>query len=79
MNTSCLFEHVKAKFEYWVMPFALTNAPATSQSYIDDCLRPYIEHFAVCCLDDIVIYSTDRKEHEEDVFQVLQQLKEFGP
>jgi len=66
------------QFEFRVMPFGLTNAPATFQSYIDDCLRPYIDSFALCYLDDILIYSTNEKEHEEHVRQVLQRLKEFG-
>ena len=35
------------QFEYRVMPFSHTNSPATFQSYIDDCLRPYDDDFAV--------------------------------
>jgi len=64
--------------EYRVMPFGLTNAPAMFQSYIDDCLRAYIDDFAVCDLDDLLIYSANEKEHEELVRQVLQRLKDFG-
>jgi len=60
------------------MLFGLTDAPATFQFYINDCLRPYIDDFAVCYLDDILIYSTNEKDHEEHVRQVLQRLKEFG-
>jgi len=60
------------------MPFGLTNAAATFQSYIEDCLRPYIDDFAASYLDDILIYSTNEKEHEEQVRQVRQRLKEFG-
>jgi len=44
------------QFEYQVMPFGLTDAPATFQAYIDDCLQPYIDDFTVCYLDDILIY-----------------------
>ena len=44
------------QLEYRVIAFGLTNAPATFQSYIDDCLRPYIHDFTVCYLDDILIY-----------------------
>jgi len=66
------------QFEYRFMPLGLTNAPATFQSYIDDCLRPYINDFMVCYLDDILIYSTNEKEHAEHVRQVLQRLKDFG-
>ena len=36
------------QFECQVMPFGLTNAPAKFQAYIDDCLRPFIDNFAVC-------------------------------
>ena len=47
------------------MPFGLTNTPATFQAYLDNCLRPYIDNFAVCYLDDILIYSNNEEEHEE--------------
>jgi hypothetical protein len=57
------------QFEYRVMPFSLTNAPATFQAYIDE--------LAVCYLDNILIYSTNEKEHEEHVRNVLQRLQEF--
>jgi hypothetical protein len=66
------------KFKYRVRPFGLTNAPGTFQSYIDDCLRPDIDDFVVCYLDDILTYATNKKNHEEQVRQVLQQLKKFG-
>jgi hypothetical protein len=66
-----------SQFEYRVMAFGLTNAPAAFQAYIDDCLRPYIDELAVCYLDDILIYSTYEKEHEEHVRNVLQRLQEF--
>jgi RNase H-like domain found in reverse transcriptase/Reverse transcriptase (RNA-dependent DNA polymerase)/Integrase zinc binding domain/Chromo (CHRromatin Organisation MOdifier) domain/Integrase core domain len=66
------------QFEYRVMPFGLTNAPATFQAYMDECLAPYIDDFAVCYLDDILIYSKDPREHEEHVCKVLAKLKEFG-
>ena len=65
------------QFEYRAMPFGLTKAPATFQSYIDDCVRPSIDDFAVFYLDDILIFSTNEKEHEEHVRQVLQRLREF--
>jgi hypothetical protein len=66
------------QFEYRAMPFQLTNALATFQAYIDDCLRPYIDDFTVSYLDDILIYSTKEKEHEDHVRQVLQRLQELG-
>ena len=60
------------------MPFGLTNAPATFQSYIDHCLRPYLDDFAMCYLDDILSYSNNEKEHNEHVRKVLERLRKFG-
>jgi hypothetical protein len=36
------------QFEYRVMPFELTNAPATFQAYLDECVRPYMDELVVC-------------------------------
>jgi len=60
------------------MRFGLTNSPATFEAYIDDCVWYSIDDFAVCYLDDILIYSTDDEEHEEQVRKVLKRLREFG-
>jgi hypothetical protein len=60
------------------VPFGLTKAPATFQSYIDDWLRPYFDTFAVCYLDDILISSANEKEHEDYLSHVRQRLNEFG-
>jgi hypothetical protein len=57
-------------FEYWVMPFGRTNAPATFQADIDD--------FVVCYLDDILIYSEDPTKHKGHVTKVLEKLRKFG-
>ena len=59
MAFQCRFGH----FEYKVMPFELTNAPALFQALINDMLRPCLDHFACPYLDDIVIYSRTLKEH----------------
>lgn len=66
------------QFKYRTMPFSQSNAPAMFQSDMDDCLRPCIDNFVVCYLDDILIHLTNKKEHVEHVREVLQQLKEFG-
>jgi len=44
-------------FESRVMPFELTNAPATFQADINDPLRPFLDRFCTAYLDDILIYS----------------------
>ena len=38
--------------------------------YIDNCPWPYIDDFAVCYLDDILMNSTNDKEHEDYVQKV---------
>ena len=61
-------------FEYCVMPFGLTNAPATFQKVVDHAIRPFLDKFAVCYLDDILIFSKTLEEHRKHVRQVLDAL-----
>jgi len=67
-----------SQYEYHVVPCILKIASATFQLYIYESLWPYIDDFAVCYLDDVLIYSANEQEHEEHVRQVLQRLNEFG-
>jgi hypothetical protein len=43
-------------YEYLVMPFSLTNVPATYQELINNMLRVYLDIFVIAYLDDILIY-----------------------
>jgi hypothetical protein len=65
-------------YEFLVMPFGLTNAPATAQRFMNDTLREYLDLFCVVYIDDILIYSNNKKEHREQVRKVLAKLKEAG-
>jgi len=65
-------------FEFLVIPFGLTNAPATAQRFMNDTLREYLDIVCVCYIDDILIYSRTLKEHRQQVRKVLQKLKEAG-
>ena len=58
-----------------VLPFGLTNSPATYQRYINNVLFDYLDVFCTAYLDDILIYSEDLLEHEEYIKKVLNQLK----
>jgi hypothetical protein len=57
------------------MPFSLTNAPANFQALINDILREYLDIFVVAYLDDILIYSTNEKDHIKQVNLVLETLE----
>jgi transposase InsO family protein len=61
-----------------VLPFGLTNGPATYQRYMNDILFDYLDVFCTVYLDDILIYSEDPLEHELHVRMVLQRLKDAG-
>jgi hypothetical protein len=56
------------------MLFGLTNAPATFQTAIDHTIRHYLDKFAVCYLDDILIYSKTLEEHKKHIKEVLDAL-----
>jgi hypothetical protein len=65
-------------YKYKVVPFGLTNGPATFQRYINDFLFDYLDDFCTAYLDDILIYSSNELEHEEHVWRVIERLQEAG-
>ncbi|GKA89384.1 putative reverse transcriptase domain-containing protein, partial [Tanacetum coccineum] len=58
-------------FEFTVMPFGLTNAPAVFMDLMNRVCRPYLDKFAIMFIDDILIYSKTREEHELQEVQFL--------
>lgn len=65
-------------YKYHVLPFGLTNGPASYQHYMNDVLFEYLNDFVQAYLDDILIYSKTRKEHTRHVRLVLQKLIDAG-
>ena len=63
-------------YEFLVMSFGLTNAPATFMTLMDSVLRPYLGKFVVVFLDDILIYSRSKEEHCEHLRMVFDLLRE---
>ena len=61
-----------------VVPFGLSNGPATYQRYMNDVLIDYLDDFYTAYLDDILIYSEDPLKHESQVKKVLQRLRDAG-
>jgi len=63
-------------YEYLVMPFVVTNAPSVFMDYMNKIFHPYLDSFVVVFIDDILVYSKTREEHEEHLRVVLQTLKD---
>ena len=65
-------------FEYLVMPFGITNAPASFQSYINRVFRPYLDITVIVYLDDVLVFSRNFSQYEKHVREVLKALLKAG-
>ena len=61
-------------YEYTVMSFGLTNAPAYFMYLMNKVFIEFLDKFVVVFIDDILVFSKTEEEHAEHLRLVLQKL-----
>ncbi|GKA70662.1 putative reverse transcriptase domain-containing protein [Tanacetum coccineum] len=62
-------------YEFQVIPFGLTNAPAVFMDLMNRVCKLYLDKFVVVFIEDILIYSKSEEEHAEHLKLILELLK----
>ena len=62
-------------YEFLIMLFELTNAPAAFMYLMNIVFRLYVDQFIVVFIDDIHVYSKDREDHDTHLRVVLETLR----
>ena len=63
-------------YEFFLIPFELTNASDAFLDLMNSVFHPYLDQFVVVFIDDILVYSKDAQEHEHHLRIVLKILRE---
>jgi hypothetical protein len=70
------FQTQQGMFEFFIMPFGLTNVPTTFQVLMNEGLESFMRRFVLVFFDDILIYSSSWSKHLRHVRLVLAKLQE---
>ncbi|GJS74478.1 putative reverse transcriptase domain-containing protein [Tanacetum coccineum] len=62
-------------FEFTVMPFGLTNTPTVFMDLMNRVCKPYLDKFVIVFIDDILIYSKTKEDHENHLRLMLDLLR----
>ena len=62
-------------YEFLMMPFGLTNIPVAFMDLMNRVFQNYLDKFVIVFIDDILVYSRGKEEHEEHLRVVLQTLR----
>ncbi|GJX61603.1 putative reverse transcriptase domain-containing protein [Tanacetum coccineum] len=62
-------------YEFQVMPFGLTNTPVVFMDLMNRVCKQYLDKFVIVFIDDILIYSKSKQDHEKHLKLILELLK----
>ncbi|GJR85595.1 putative reverse transcriptase domain-containing protein [Tanacetum coccineum] len=62
-------------YEFQVMPFGLMNASTVFMDLMNQVCKPYLDEFVIVFINDILIYSKNKKEHEKHLKAILELVK----
>ena len=69
------FKTCYGQYEFLVMSFGLTNAQAAFMDLMNRVFKPFLDQFLIVFINDILVYSKGKEEHEQHLRVVLQTLR----